>query len=194
MIRALRDEADRLRRDAVETSRENERLRGEVKHLEDLVDGLVRLLEGVDAAVVGDRPETTHARKHANHKNIVSDTSNGPSNGRRRAKASDSPYDALDDLAAETARRGPPASARDETLEAWLEGTVALGIERIERAHRCATVGVRGRALDFDGLGDSPFDRARDAPPPPSRAAAKDVRSILETAEAFLGSERAGEV
>ena len=82
VIRALRDEADRLRRDAVETSRENERLRGEVKHLEDLVDGLVRLLEGVDAAVVGDRPETTHARKHANHKNIVSDTSNGPSNGR----------------------------------------------------------------------------------------------------------------
>ena len=76
-----------------------------------------------------------------------------------------------------------------------MEGTVALGLKSIERAHRCATVGVGGRALDFDGMGDSPFDRARQAPSSPSqRAGAKDVRSILETAEAFLGSERAGEV
>ena len=195
MIRALRDEAARLRRDAAETERENEQLRGEAKHLEDLVDGLVRLLEGVDAAVEGDRPETKDARKHASHENVVSDTSNGPSNGRRRAAAFDSPFDALEGLAAETARRGPPASERDDSLEAWLEGTVALGLKSIERAHRCATVGVGGRALDFDGMGDSPFDRARRAPsPPPPSACAKDVRSILETAEAFLGSERAGEV
>ena len=92
-------------------------------------------------------------------------------------------------------RRGGTAGVRaGRFLEAWLEGTVALGLKSIERAHRCATVGVGGRALDFDGMGDSPFDRARQAPSPPQRAGAKDVRSILETAEAFLGSERAREV
>jgi hypothetical protein len=188
---------------------EASRLRGEVRHLEDLVDGLVKLLESA-----GGEPERTNiedddkfervglgaveARTPAvDARRVDVETANRHLDSamdrrtRDRLEASDASY--------------KHASSETPALSAWLENTVRLAAPAMAVAKRNASVGRSSASLAGKENGSelvagarasrADFETARldfDACPSPGSPGAldEDVRAVLRSAEKFISAER----
>ena len=188
---------------------EASRLRGEVRHLEDLVDGLVKLLESaggdfertniedddaferVGLGAVEARTPAVDARR------VDVETANRHLDSamdrrtRDRLEASDASY--------------KHASSETPALSAWLENTVRLAAPAMAVGKRDASKVINrpsvagkenGSQSVFGARAGSPdFETARldfDACPSPGspRALDQDVRAVLRSAEKFISAER----
>jgi hypothetical protein len=193
---------------------EASRLRGEVRHLEDLVDGLVKLLESV-----GGEPQpgrTDGADDDAFHETRVEATARAevrtPFGDARRVDVEtanrhlDSAMDrrTRDRLEASDASY-KHASSETPALSAWLENTVRLAAPAMAVAKRNASVGRSSASLAGKENGSelvagarasrADFETARldfDACPSPGSPGAldEDVRAVLRSAEKFISAER----
>lgn len=189
---------------------EASRLRGEVRHLEDLVDGLVKLLESVggepqpgrtdgadDDAFHETRVETRETRAEVR-------TPFGDARRRRDVETSnvrhlDSAMDrrTRDRLEASDASY-KHASSETPALSAWLENTVRLAAPAMAVGKRRPSVAGKenGSQSVFGARAGSPdFETARldfDACPSPGSPLAldQDVRAVLRSAEKFISAER----
>jgi hypothetical protein len=194
---------------------EASRLRGEVRHLEDLVDGLVKLLESAgeesgrtdgadDDAFHETRVETREARAEVR-------TPFGDARRRRDVETSnvrhlDSAMDRrtrdrleTNDVSYERASSKISASSLETpALSAWLENTVRLAAPAMAVGKRRPSVAGKenGSQSVFGARAGSPdFETARldfDACPSPGspRALDQDVRAVLRSAEKFISAER----
>ena len=196
---------------------EASRLRGEVRHLEDLVDGLVKLLESVggepqpgrtdgadDDAFRETRVETRETRAEVR-------TPFGDARRRRDVETSnvrhlDSAMDRrtrdrleTNDVSYERASSKISASSLETpALSAWLENTVRLAAPAMAVGkHRPSVAGKENGSQSVFGAraGSPDFETARldfDACPSPGspRALDQDVRAVLRSAEKFISAER----
>ena len=194
---------------------EASRLRGEVRHLEDLVDGLVKLLESVggepgrtdgadDDAFRETRVETRETRAEVR-------TPFGDARRRRDVETSnvrhlDSAMDRrtrdrleTNDVSYERASSKISASSLETpALSAWLENTVRLAAPAMAVGKRRPSVAGKenGSQSVFGARAGSPdFETARldfDACPSPGSPLAldQDVRAVLRSAEKFISAER----
>ena len=207
----LRRQIEALRVGKRSAEAEASRLRGEVRHLEDLVDGLVKLLESA-----GEEPERTNgadddafervglgaveARTPAvDARRVDVETANRHLDSamdrrtRDRLEASDASY--------------KHASSETPALSAWLENTVRLAAPAMAVAtrKRNASVGRSSASLAGKENGSelvagarasrADFETARldfDACPSPGSPGAldEDVRAVLRSAEKFISAER----
>ena len=199
---------------------EASRLRGEVRHLEDLVDGLVKLLESVG----GEPGRTDGADDDAFHETRVETRETRaevrtPFGDARRVDVETSNVRHLDsamdrrtrdrletnDVSYERASSKISASSLETpALSAWLENTVRLAAPAMAVGKRDASVINRpsvagkenGSQSVFGARAGSPdFETARldfDACPSPGspRALDQDVRAVLRSAEKFISAER----
>ena len=205
----LRRQIEALRVGKRSAEAEASRLRGEVRHLEDLVDGLVKLLESA-----GGEPDSTsgadddafervglgavEARTPAvDARRVDVETANRHLDSamdrrtRDRLEASDASY--------------KHASSETPALSAWLENTVRLAAPAMAVAKRNASVGRSSASLAGKENGSelvagarasrADFETARldfDACPSPGSPGAldEDVRAVLRSAEKFISAER----
>jgi len=184
---------------------EASRLRGEVRHLEDLVDGLVKLLESVG----GEPGRTDGADDDAFHETRVETTARAevrtPFGDARRVDVEtanrhlDSAMDrrTRDRLEASDASY-KHASSETPALSAWLENTVRLAAPAMAVGkHRPSVAGKENGSQSVFGAraGSPDFETARldfDACPSPGSPLAldQDVRAVLRSAEKFISAER----
>jgi hypothetical protein len=194
---------------------EASRLRGEVRHLEDLVDGLVKLLESV-----GGEPQpgrTDGADDDAFHETRVETTARAevrtPFGDARRVDVETSNVRHLDsamdrrtrdrletnDVSYERASSKISASSLETpALSAWLENTVRLAAPAMAVGkHRPSVAGKENGSQSVFGAraGSPDFETARldfDACPSPGSPLAldQDVRAVLRSAEKFISAER----
>ena len=192
---------------------EASRLRGEVRHLEDLVDGLVKLLESTGGEP--ERPDcvdddtfervgrgAVEARTPAvDARRVDVETANRHLDSamdrrtRDRLETNDVPH--------KRASSQTPESFETPALSAWLENTVRLAAPAMAVGKRNASVrrsSVAGKEngceLVVDARASLPdFETARldfDACPSPGSSGAlnEDVRAVLRSAEKFISAER----
>lgn len=192
---------------------EASRLRGEVRHLEDLVDGLVKLLESVG----GEPGRTDGADDDAFHETRVETTARAevrtPFGDARRVDVETSNVRHLDsamdrrtrdrletnDVSYERASSKISASSLETpALSAWLENTVRLAAPAMAVGkHRPSVAGKENGSQSVFGAraGSPDFETARldfDACPSPGSPLAldQDVRAVLRSAEKFISAER----
>ena len=199
---------------------EASRLRGEVRHLEDLVDGLVKLLESVG----GEPGRTDGADDDAFHETRVETTARAevrtPFGDARRVDVETANVRHLDsamdrrtrdrletnDVSYERASSKISASSLETpALSAWLENTVRLAAPAMAVGKRDASKVINrpsvagkenGSQSVFGARAGSPdFETARldfDACPSPGSPLAldQDVRAVLRSAEKFISAER----
>lgn len=193
---------------------EASRLRGEVRHLEDLVDGLVKLLESVG----GEPGRTDGADDDAFHETRVETRETRaevrtPFGDARRVDVETSNVRHLDsamdrrtrdrletnDVSYERASSKISASSLETpALSAWLENTVRLAAPAMAVGkHRPSVAGKENGSQSVFGAraGSPDFETARldfDACPSPGSPLAldQDVRAVLRSAEKFISAER----
>ena len=199
---------------------EASRLRGEVRHLEDLVDGLVKLLESAG----GEPVRTDGADDDKFHETRVEATARAevrtPFGDARRVDVETANVRHLDsamdrrtrdrletnDVSYERASSKISASSLETpALSAWLENTVRLAAPAMAVGKRDASKVINrpsvagkenGSQSVFGARAGSPdFETARldfDACPSPGspRALDQDVRAVLRSAEKFISAER----
>ena len=210
---ALRRQIEALRVGKRSAEAEASRLRGEVRHLEDLVDGLVTLLESTGGEP--ERPDcvdddtfervgrgAVEARTPAvDARRVDVETANRHLDSamdrrtRDRLETNDVPH--------KRASSQTPESFETPALSAWLENTVRLAAPAMAVGKRNASVrrsSVAGKEngceLVVDARASLPdFETARldfDACPSPGSSGAlnEDVRAVLRSAEKFISAER----
>lgn len=205
----LRRQIEALRVGKRSAEAEASRLRGEVRHLEDLVDGLVKLLESAGGDLERTNIEDDDAFERVGLGAVEART---PAVDARRVDVEtanrhlDSAMDrrTRDRLEASDASY-KHASSETPALSAWLENTVRLAAPAMAVAKRNASVGRSSASLAGKENGSelvagarasrADFETARldfDACPSPGSPGAldEDVRAVLRSAEKFISAER----
>jgi hypothetical protein len=212
----LRRQIEALRVGKRSAEAEASRLRGEVRHLEDLVDGLVKLLESaggdferaniedddafecVGLGAVEARTPAVDARR------VDVETANRHLDSAMDRRTRDRLE--TNDVSYERASSKISASSLETpALSAWLENTVRLAAPAMAVAKRNASVGRSSASLAGKENGSelvagarasrADFETARldfDACPSPGSPLAldQDVRAVLRSAEKFISAER----
>ena len=190
------------------------RLREEVRHLEDLVDGLVKLLEST-----GGEPERSNGTDDDTFQHVGLGTAEArtPAVDARHVEVEtanhqlDSAMDRrtrdrleTNDVSYKRASAKPPVSFETPALSAWLENTVRLAAPAMAVEKLNASVSRSSSAVGKENVcglvvgahASLPdFETARldlDASPHPGSPSAldKDVRAALRSAEKFMSVER----
>ena len=211
---ALRRQIEALRVGKRSAEAEASRLRGEVRHLEDLVDGLVKLLEST-----GGEPERSNGTDDDTFQHVGLGTAEArtPAVDARHVEVEtanhqlDSAMDRrtrdrleTNDVSYKRASAKPPVSFETPALSAWLENTVRLAAPAMAVEKLNASVSRSSSAVGKENVcglvvgahASLPdFETARldlDASPHPGSPSAldKDVRAALRSAEKFMSVER----
>ena len=210
----MRRQIEALRVGKRSAEAEASRLRGEVRHLEDLVDGLVKLLESAGGDLERTNIEDDDAFERVGLGAVEART---PAVDARRVDVEtanrhlDSAMDRrtrdrleTNDVPHKRASSQTPESFETPALSAWLENTVRLAAPAMAVEKLNASVSRSSSAVGKENVcglvvgahASLPdFETARldlDASPHPGSPSAldKDVRAALRSAEKFMSVER----